>query len=297
MNRSTLILIGVFLLLGLLVILLLPGEEERMTSDSVPEFAVTVDSGSVVKIEIEHPGRSVILENVGGTWMITSPMRVNADPAAVRQVLSGILKLQIGSLVSSNPDKQSLYQVDSTGTKLTVTERSGRTVALIVGKEGPSFSEVYLRAPQSADVYLAGGLDAWMINKELKEWRDRSILTLEADMIREIVYSIGKKVFAFRRDSTNWWMNGAPMGDIIMKPVLNVLPNLRAEEFIDTAITPSTQPIILTVRAADEQILTFYPVPPDSLRYIVTSSVTPQTYTVNKWTFRQITTPITMYLQ
>ena len=70
------------------------------------------------------------------------------------------------------------------GTHIIVTERSGKTTNLIIGKMGPSFSEVYVRQPASQDVYLGEGIDSWSVNKDLKEWRDKTIFTQPAEAIR-----------------------------------------------------------------------------------------------------------------
>ncbi|MBI3364560.1 MAG: DUF4340 domain-containing protein, partial [Ignavibacteriae bacterium] len=152
MNRSTVFLVGLLLVLGVIVFFLLPGEGERESSYKPGEIHFTVDSSSTLKIEIQRPGKSVTLENVGGKWTITSPILYAADQNTVHQLLSGLSKFKAGSLISSNPEKQSLFQVDSSGTKLTVTDRSGTITSFIIGKMGPSFSEVYFRLPNSKDV-------------------------------------------------------------------------------------------------------------------------------------------------
>src|SRR5262245_43009320 len=112
MNRSTGILVVVLVVLGAVVFFLIPSGQERETSEKVPEISVSVDSASVVSVSLERPGKSVTIENVGGKWKITSPIQAPAEAAAVAQLVGALSKLRVGSLVSSNPQKQALYQVD-----------------------------------------------------------------------------------------------------------------------------------------------------------------------------------------
>src|SRR5258706_15185967 len=102
MNRSTLFLIGLLLVLGVIVFFLLPGEGERESSYKPGEIHFTIDSSSTVKIDIRQQTKSVTLENVGGKWTITSPILYTADQNAVHQLLGGLSKFKAGSLISSN---------------------------------------------------------------------------------------------------------------------------------------------------------------------------------------------------
>ena len=108
MNRSTIILILVLVVLGAITYFLLPSEQERETSDEVPEISFAIDSASVFKIEFVRGSKSTVFENVAGKWMMTSPVKYPADPASVFQLLSSLSRFKIGSLISSNPDKQHL---------------------------------------------------------------------------------------------------------------------------------------------------------------------------------------------
>src|SRR5258708_18821347 len=169
MNRSTIFLVTLLLVLGAITYFLLPSENERETSYKPAAVSFSADSASVVKIDIQQKSKSITLENVGGKWSITSPIHYAADPAVVKQLVSGISNFKIGSLISSNPEKQNLFQVDSTGTKIVVTDRTGKASSMIVGKMGPSFSEVYIRLPETKDVYLGEGIDTWTLNNEVKD--------------------------------------------------------------------------------------------------------------------------------
>jgi len=292
MSTSTKILIGAFVILAVAAYFLIPSGKEREASYKTAEINLVIDSASVVRIEIERPGKSVIMENIGGKWRITSPVQYAANTSSITELISGLRTLKAGSLISSNPEKQSLFQVDSTGSKVIVTDRSGKTTGLIVGKMGPSYSDVYFRLPDSKDVYLGEGLNSWTINQELKEWRDKTIFSASADSIKQLSLSYRGKTYDLRRDSTTWKCGKDSIATNVMVSMLGVLSNLRADDFVDTLYQPKTQPFGVKVQTLEEANLNFFPQPPDSSKYFVQTSRSPQAFTLNKWTVQELLKPI-----
>lgn len=292
MNRSTIILIALLVILGAVTYFLLPSRQEHETSYEPRDIDVKVDSASVVKIEIEQKGKSVTIENMSGKWMLTSPIHYAADATAIKQLLSGLSKFKVGSLISSNPEKQSIFQVDSTGTRIAVTDRSGKTVAIIVGKMGPSFSEVYFRVPAVKDVYLGEGLDTWTINKDVKEWRDKSIVSTPTESVKDLTYNVANKEFRFQHDTTGWKSGGKTVDAGAMNSALNQLANLHADDFIDSLMRIDSRPVVLGIHGTENVTLNLYPSAPDSARYYIRLSNSPQLFVISKWTAQQLLKPV-----
>src|SRR5262249_51583432 len=160
-------------------------------------------------------------------------------------------------------------QVDSAGTELVVTDRTGKASTMIVGKMGPSFSEVYVRFPDTKDVYLGEGIDTWTLNKEVKDWRDKSIMATTADAIKELTYTVGSRETSFHRDSTGWKSESKTLDAATMNPVLNSLANLHADDFVDSSLKTSSRPISLGINGVENVTLKLYPSLPDSSKYFV----------------------------
>ncbi|MDI6767362.1 MAG: DUF4340 domain-containing protein [Bacteroidota bacterium] len=292
MNLTTKLLVALLIVLGVITYFLLPSGEEREASYKIPVISLKVDSAAVTKIEIKQPAKSITIENVGGKWTITAPVLYPADAAVVAQLLSGFSKFKIGSLISSNPEKQQLFQVDTSGTRLSLTDRSGKLVSLIIGKMGPSFSEVYFRLPESKDVYLGEGINSWTINKDLKDWRDRSIIRIPSEMIRELSFTKAAKTHIVTHDSAGWKFGNRVIETNEINSLLNALKDLRTEDFIDSVIDITTKPINVAIKGADDVILNLYPKSPDSAKYYVRSSKSSQMFSISKSTAQQIIDPL-----
>ena len=295
MNRSTIILIVILVVLGAIVFFLIPGEKEHETSYTPGEVHFSIDSANAVKIDIQRVGKTTTIENIGGKWTITSPIMYLADPSAVNQLLSGCTKFKAGSLISSNPEKQYLFQVDTAGTKLTITNRAGKSASIILGKMGPSFSDIYFRLPGTNDVYLGQGIDSWLISKEVKDWRDKTIFSQPSETIKDLAYQVGNKHYDFHRDTSGWKSETKSFDPGSMNTALNALASLRAEDFIDTVIKVQAQPITIQVRGIETSTLQLTPSLPDSSKYFVKTQNSQSTFVISKWTAQQLMKPLEQY--
>ncbi len=289
-QRSTYLLLGLFFALILIAYVLLRSPEEREASYSVEDAALSIDSSSVQSIKIVRPSATVSVQDIGGTWYVVKDdgsWRYPADVSSVERLLSNVQNLKIRSLISSNPQKQNLFQVDSTGTQVFLTDRSGKVAGLVVGKMGPSFSETYIRPSNSANVYLAEGISSWEVNKELRDWRDKTILKVAQDSVRAISYKYAKDRFSVTRDSV-WHIKKDTVASSLMMGILNSLVNLRADDFVDSLIKVLPPQAQIDIAVPQPVTLKFSPMPPDSARYWVKSSAASQLFIVNKWNVQNI---------
>ncbi len=302
--KNTKVLISLFVLLaGISYYYLRPAPEREMSYKS-DDLNLSIDSATISKIEIQRPDKPITLENTDGKWFVTSPGKYPANSSSVLQLISGMKKFKAGSLISSNPQKQNQFQVDSTGTKLVFTNRSGTSVSIIVGKSGPSYTDVYFRLPDSKDVYLGDGLSPYMVTQELKEWRDKTIFKTSSESIKQLSFALKTKNVTLIHDSTTWRVSkgsATSSKDTIasteVSSALSSLSNLMADDFIDTAYTPVTSPLSIKVQSPEETLLNFFPLPPDSAKYVVQTSLSPQMYILSKWTVQQATKPVEKMLK
>lgn len=296
--KSTKILFVFFvILLAVTIYFLYPSGAERVTSYGTVSPDIAVDSASVFKIEIRKPQSSLTLENVGGSWMITTPIYAPANASLVSQFISKFKKFKVSSLVSSNPDRQSLFQVDTSGTQLTISDRTGKTVSLVIGKSGPSFTEIYFRLSNSNDVFLGEGIELWALGREVKEWRDKTIFQTVSDSVQEISVEYRSKRYLMYKDTVGWKIGSDTIETSLMSSMLSTLENLSAEDFVDTLPKFTTQPLRVSLSFPEEVRLDFYPQPPDSLKYIVQSSKKQQLYVVNKWDVETLLRPLEKYIK
>lgn len=285
MKQSYGILSVLAVALGITAYLVLqrPGESSIQSSDG--KHLVTYDSSLVDKIEVRSKQGNVVLEKQAGKWMVVEPGRYKADETAVMAAVAKGASLNVTSLVSSNPSKQAVFQVDSTATLVKVFEKGNERAAFRVGKPGTSFTETYVRAEGSNDVYLANEVLTYIFSKTLKDWRDKTIFKMEKDNIKDVRFHYGDTTFNIARQDSNWLVDGLPGSQTNVSAVIASLSNFTADEFIDSTIT--TLPALVCAIEVSGIQLRFH-FNKETNKYLVQTSESTQWFDVQPWKTAQI---------
>jgi Domain of unknown function (DUF4340) len=97
-----------------------------------------------------------------------------ADGTRVASALGSFGGLSEGVVVSENPEKRSLYQVDATGLAVRLIDADGKTVAdLVIGKSGPDFGSSYVRRADENAVRLIDRLLVGVFSPVASDWLER----------------------------------------------------------------------------------------------------------------------------
>jgi hypothetical protein len=114
-------------------------------------------------------------------------------------------------IISSNPKKQALYQVDSAGVFVSILDARGDTlVRFVVGKPGPDYQSTYVRDVGSGDVVLAPGYLRAVFDRGKRTWQDRTVYALEPDVIEEIKIGRSLESLTLRRNAAGEWFVSEP---------------------------------------------------------------------------------------
>jgi hypothetical protein len=285
MNKNTLVLLGILLVLVVVAVLVMQKPGERSVTAAAGERLFEIDSLAVDKIEVTSPTSSVVLEKKGVEWFLQQPLSYRADQNNVAQLIQQVKEMQMRSTVSSNPEKQNLFQVDSTGTQVRVYERGAEKAAFVLGKSGSAFNEVYLRKVNSNDVVLAGGAMSYVFNRAVKEWRDKTIAQVPKDNIKEVTYQYGDTLFTLAFKDSAWVIGKDSTQQWVVDNILSSLSNFQADDFIDTP--PATIPKVTAVVTYAGVQLSFH-YQKEGEKYLVRASTSPQWFEVSSWRANQV---------
>lgn len=280
MKRSTLLLIGILLALGIVTYIVLQRPGESNSDISSRDMLVHYDSSAVDRIEVASGGTTVRLDLEGGKWMITAPVHFRADENAVTSAISRGRNIEVRGLVSNNREKQGVFQVDSAGTLVTIFEHGTEKAAFRIGKPGTSYDETYVRREGEGDVLVADGPLAYLFVKSPKDWRDRTIFRTDRDKITSIGYRYGDTTFTVSLADSAWKVDAQPAAPAAIQNLLGSISNYLANDFVDSSYVPSGPPAA-AIEVSGTQIR-FYSAK-DSGKFIVQSSADPQWYVVEPY--------------
>lgn len=161
-----------------------------------------LERDQIAAIEITRPeddGTPVRLERRGEEWFLTQPLEARADQSAVTTVLDKLDELEASGVAASNPNFHERLEVDPAhGVRVVVRGAEGEALAdLWIGAYRSGSTMV--RAEGEERVAQVRGSIKFAFNKEVRDWRDRSILNVEADDVTEIAWTGPNGTFRFRR--------------------------------------------------------------------------------------------------
>jgi hypothetical protein len=284
MKRSTVTLLIVLVVLAIATYFVLRRPGEQSSTGFSSQVLVDYDSSTVDKIEIRSATGTTMVEKQEGTWFVTSPIHFRADSNAVVAILSQGKRIELKDLVSSNPEKQRVFQVDSTGLLIRISEKDMSRAAFRVGKTSSSFTETYVRRENSTEVYLANGFLSGTFNRQLKDLRDRTVFRVDVNSIKEVKFQYGDTTFTLQLRDTVWQIGNERASDATVRTFLSSLSNLQADDFIDSAMTLSRP--IASFEVLGVQIRYYYETKIG--RYLIQTSESSQWYTNQSWRALQI---------
>ena len=161
------------------------------------------------KVHVTGKSSQATLEKVDGVWIVTSEDSFPAEAAAVETMFDRVADFSLKDIVSSNPEKQSIYQVDSTGIRVAIEDDSGDDLAsFIIGKVGPDYQSTYVRDAASSEVVLSAGYLPPTFDRGDRTWQDRTIFEYEPSDLKEMVLTRPSGlVTLLRGDGGTWYIS------------------------------------------------------------------------------------------
>lgn len=186
MSKKIIILISLVFLLGAIYLLV----EKPFSSDSTPPAALLfaeLQLSDISKIDIEHFIQGTRLEkDASGTWQVSEyktalaqqsqavPLHpaVPAKKEDVENLIAAIGKMAASTLISDNPDKQSLFEVTDQDLNVTFYDKAGKKLArFFAGKQASTYFSSYVRVEGSKQVYEVDQNWFFILNKKFEDWQ------------------------------------------------------------------------------------------------------------------------------
>lgn len=236
MKKPLYILLGILAICVIVYFLLVQKEKKTFRLEKVENF-LQLDSAAVNRFEFNLFDTKLAFEKVGEQWYMLRPDSCRADNRAIGQMLSMGSHLEVGEIISSNPEKQFVFQVDTLmGNRLDFFDGENLLASMVIGKMQEDRLHAYLRKTDSDDVYLAKGLFSRVANRRMDQWKDRSIFVLDPTQTSEIELSQGREKFRLTKEDTLWLLSEHPYQESsqadgeVVREYLETLANIKADE-------------------------------------------------------------------
>lgn len=228
-TKQLLILGAIFVVLAIIILLFEnpfgQSEYQQKVETATPLFP-NFNEEQVMEIEITATGETTTLSKQNGSWVVASMDSYPADGEGVAELLSKVGEFKNTQRVSDNPEKQTEFEVDSTGIEAKLMDANGTVLAhLFVGKTTPGFLSSYVRPADSNDVYVAQGYLQSVFDKGTRTWKDRTIFSFNKGIVTQINIISPEEIVELRLDAEGTWQ--------MLKPV----PAAAKTTEVDTLLT------------------------------------------------------------
>lgn len=190
-------------------------------------------------IEITRPsGEKVRLEKRDGALRIVAPIDAEAEKSAADALLDRLSELSIRGIAATRPENHARLEVDdANGIRVLVETKAGKPIELRLGTYRSGSTMV--RIGNEDQVRMAQGSLKHVFNKELREWRNRQVVEVSPDDVREVRFDHGTESLHFARGEDGTWAQGPGQKAIErfhsdqVQSVVSTLARLRTVDFAD----------------------------------------------------------------
>lgn len=300
MNRKTGIALVLFVVLLGLAIWVVRQPEKGQRVGERPRPLAKVEQKAIKKLTITAKGTTVVLTKAdkGEGWTLLQPVSDAADQPNVDTALETIAELSFGDLVTERKEKHAEYEVDrKNGIHVQVSDGKKTLADLYLGKVMEDFT--MLRLAGQDEVYQAVGALRYAFDRELKNWRDRTVVQFKPEQARKLRVALEGQVIQLSRkdDKASWKVDESStpvdrLDETTVQNLVSTLSTLTAFDFADDS-TPQKAGVdkpaaTITVTLADNKQHALLVGNHKDEDYWVKGADDPQIFVVKKYTMESL---------
>jgi len=283
MKKNKLLIWGSVLVIVILIFVVIEVLKDKKPSEKATKFFPDASTESITAIRIKDQNGSVRIVRKGDLWVVaktadesetgvdlTNPMQENtdstandtsetkvekikkdlpADSASVVTALEKIVAMKKDVLISENPEKQSIFEVDTAnGILVEIWKNDNESMgSFFVGKRAADWSSNYVRMLGSDLVYSTSGNIRSSFFSERDRWIDKAILSFDRASATKV--SLFKKgassVITIEKssDTSTVWNIAEPVKSPAkseeVDEIISTLSNFKANQIEEYAFSES----------------------------------------------------------
>lgn len=288
-NIFTALTVALILIIGIIIWM-----NFQSVTGTFSDSGFGIKSDKIKTIEIQTKDDHRIFVKKDTTWFIQKPIEEMADQEKINSLLSEFTNSKLVAPVSSNPEKQHVFGVDSSSGKIRFDDQT-----FYIGNVGPDFKTTFVRQSGSDQVNIFTGLLGSNLTTNIDQFRYRQILNLKKKSVKSITFTGLSENYTFLNDSTGWMMNGKSISSDKTNPLDETLFSLKGETVIDSIkindLKKYPNSLSLTLSADKNYLVSFYKIP-EKLSYFAVQDGSDRIYSVPEYLVDRFFKPSSYWL-
>ena len=171
----------------------------------LPTIAVSKDDvEAITKIEVKNADKSSItLEKKGDAWEVTAPVSAKANASNVRSLLDNLKDIKVKESIDRGTTTYAQYELnDEKGVHVVAYKGDGKVFDGYFGKSGSRGQ--LARIGGKDGVWVVNGYSPFLYTREVKNWRETSILKFEDANVIQASVTNPNGQFSFSQNDGKW---------------------------------------------------------------------------------------------
>jgi len=162
------------------------------------------DVEAITKIEIKNADKSsVTLEKKGDAWELVAPVSAKANASNVRSLLDNLKEIKVKESIDRGTGTYKQYELDDEkGVHVIAHKGDGKIFDAYFGKSGSRGQ--LARVGGKDGVWVVGGYSNFLYTREVKNWRETSILKFEDANVIQVSVTNTNGQFSFSKNDEKW---------------------------------------------------------------------------------------------
>lgn len=178
----------------------------------------------------------IILKKENGGWKLVAPIEAKVDEAAVEGLVSELSSTQVERSLEPDLVDWKNYGLEDPNLKIAMGLKDGRSLDLELGDKDFNQSSVFGRIPHLAKVLVLPTLLHTTVDKELFDFRDKSVLDFDREQVREVRVRSRRKTYRLQKEGEDWSVREPIQARADRSEIRSFLSDLefaRVEEFLE----------------------------------------------------------------
>jgi len=232
----------ILLLIGILIAAFFFWDQNRTEKQKQKEekekeiFTLTKNDVKEVTV-VKKDGRFKAIKE-GDSWKLVEPFETSGDKNNWDGVVGSLVEGKKQRVIEKDAKDWKPYGLDAPPLQVTLSGVGGATASTILfGKQTPTSGKYYAAIAGGSDVITVFSAMYTSADKNLFDWRDKSILTFDADKVQRMEVDCGTISVTLQRRGEDNWVITKPISALAdatkIRDFLNKVKNARIKQFID----------------------------------------------------------------
>lgn len=201
------LLTSIAVLAALLALTVWQFNKRDMDDAKAPEVSVKlpkVTKEDVTELTVSAPGKKpVSFKKDGAAWKMTAPIASDADKDAVDTALAKLAELEALSVAATKVENHDRLEVtDAKGVHVVAKQGDKVLADVLIGAY--LSGNTMVREAGATNVATAKGSIKFPFDKDVKEWRDRSIVDVPAEQVQAVTFANKNGTWKFVKADNAW---------------------------------------------------------------------------------------------